>query len=78
MVRNIVISTTYSTSSEYYVMDFVVEFLGCSSYMNIKEGGYEKNIQHIENATGLAPAMWNNEFFVIIVNIIIIILLSNT
>ena len=46
--------------------------------MNVKEGGYEKNIQHIENATGLAPAMWNNEFFIIIVNIIIIILLSNT
>ena len=68
----------YSTSSEYYMMDFVVEFLGVSSYMDIKEAGYESNIQHIENVNGLAPAIWNSDFFVIIVNIIIIILLSNT
>ena len=58
------------------MMDFIVEFLRFSSSIE-EEAEYERTVQHTETVKGLALAQWNRDFFVIIVNLIILVILEN-
>ena len=52
------------------MMDFIVEFLRFSSSIE-EEAEYDRSVK------GLAPAQWNRDFFVIIVNLMILVILEN-